>query len=138
MLSYCATSLRSSALCGRRRATVSSTSSRVAATPARDGHQVDLPSRHDRSIGSTVDCVGVAGLRSAPVAEVVGLGPPLGGADLNQDLAGNLGVRGECECLVDALKRQYVSDHLLDLRVLIEQGDGRVDLLVEAKGAPQL
>src|SRR5512133_312462 len=63
---------------------------------------------------------------------------PSGSADLNQYLAGNLGVRGNRECLGDVLKWQYVSDHLLDLRVLIEQGDGGVYLVVEAKGAPEL
>ena len=65
-------------------------------------------------------------------------GRSIRGADLNQDLAGNLGVRGDRECLVDVLKRQYVSDHLLDLRVLIQQRDGGVDLFVKTKGAPQL
>jgi hypothetical protein len=62
----------------------------------------------------------------------VGLGDRSGSADLNQDFAGNLGVRGDRECLVDVLKRQYVSDHVLDLRVLIQQRDGGVDLVVEA------
>ena len=47
--------------------------------------------------------------------ELVGLGDRSGNVDLNQDLAGNLGVRGDRECLLDVLKRQHVSDHLLDL-----------------------
>ena len=71
-------------------------------------------------------------------SRVLAMGLLSGGADLNQNLPGNLGVRGERECLVDVLKRQYVSDHLLDLRVLIKQGDGGVDFGVEAERAAQL
>src|SRR5215211_4184216 len=61
-----------------------------------------------------------------------------GSTDLNHDLARDFGVCSDRECLVEVLKRQYVSDHVLDLRVLIEQDDGGVDLVVEAKGAPRL
>src|SRR5215212_6872476 len=61
-----------------------------------------------------------------------------GVADFDQDLARDFGVCGDGEGLVNILDRQHVSDHLLDLGVLVEQRDGGVDLGVEAEGASQL
>src|SRR6476660_8624173 len=60
-----------------------------------------------------------------------------GRADFNQDFAGDVGVCSDGECFVDVVDRQYVGDHLLDLRVLVEEGDGGVDSGVEAEGAEQ-
>jgi hypothetical protein len=50
----------------------------------------------------------------------VGAGFLSGGADFNQDLARDFGVCGDGEGLVDVLDWQHVSDHLLDLRILVE------------------